>query len=130
VLSQQLNDLGCVPAKSLILTFPKFILPNLLNHFVRGYSDGDGCIYQSKKNYIWQITSTNIFCNYLKQHIKNILDVNCCVSLSNSNFNKITSNLSVGGNLQSRKVLDWLYKDAKIYLPRKYDKYQKFIILN
>ena len=43
------NDLikqGCVPNKSLILTFPnKHQVPkNLINHFIRGYFDGDGSI--------------------------------------------------------------------------------------
>jgi hypothetical protein len=33
---------------------------------------------------------------------------------------------SVGGNLQVKRVLDWLYQDATIYLPRKYDKYIEF----
>ena len=37
---------GCIPNKSLILTFPnKYQVPeNLINHFIRGYFDGDGSI--------------------------------------------------------------------------------------
>ena len=43
------NDLikqGCIPNKSLVLTFPnKYQVPeNLINHFIRGYFDGDGSI--------------------------------------------------------------------------------------
>ena len=43
------NDLikqGCVPRKSLILTFPNTnqVPENLINHFIRGYFDGDGSI--------------------------------------------------------------------------------------
>ena len=29
----------------------------------------------------------------------------------------------IGGNLQVRKILDFLYEDATIYLDRKYDRY-------
>ncbi len=39
---------------------------------------------------------------------------------------QITTALTVGGNLQVKKVLDWLYRDATIYLPRKYEKYLEF----
>lgn len=41
-----LNNLGCVPNKSLILTFPSidiFKNKDLIRHFIRGYFDGDGC---------------------------------------------------------------------------------------
>lgn len=45
-LCRSLINKGCVPRKSLILTFPnEDILPkNLINHFIRGYFDGDGSI--------------------------------------------------------------------------------------
>ena len=47
---EALNNKGCVPNKSLTLTFPsKDIVPsNLLRHFIRGYVDGDGCICVTK----------------------------------------------------------------------------------
>jgi intein/homing endonuclease len=75
ILSHQLSELGCVPAKSLILEFPKFISNNLIHHFIRGYSDGDGSIYSKSPtktdyiNYGWQITSTNKFTSFLKMII-------------------------------------------------------------
>lgn len=49
-LAQDLTKLGCVPAKSLILTFPtKEQVPSyLIHHFIRGVFDGDGCIYRGK----------------------------------------------------------------------------------
>lgn len=42
-----LIEKGCVPNKSLILTFPDkslFSSEDLIIHFIRGYIDGDGCI--------------------------------------------------------------------------------------
>ena len=55
------NDLikqGCVPNKSLILTFPnKYQVPkNLINHFIRGYFDGDGSIYEYSKTHAGSIS--------------------------------------------------------------------------
>lgn len=126
---EQLIALGCVPKKSLILTFPTQVPTNLIRHFLRGYSDGDGCIYnnhfKNKKtiNTIWKIVSTKQFCEQTAEILKEELGINCSQSLSRPKTNQITTVLSVGGNLQSRKVLNWLYQDATIYIPRKYDKY-------
>jgi hypothetical protein len=49
--SKVLTDVGCPPAKSLILSFPDFIHDDLMPHFIRGYFDGDGCITICKKGY-------------------------------------------------------------------------------
>lgn len=131
-ICEQLIALGCVPNKSLILTFPTQVPTNLIRHFLRGYSDGDGCIYKNhfknKKtiNTIWKIVSTKQFCQQTAKILKEELGVNCSISLSRPKTNQITTTLSVGGNQQVKKVLDWLYQDATIYLPRKYDKYLEF----
>lgn len=132
-ICEQLISHGCVPNKSLILQFPTTVPPELIKHFLRGYSDGDGCIYQNKFknkktiNTIWKIVSTKQFCNETAKILKEQLDVNCSLSLSKPKKNQITTTLSVGGNQQVKKVLDWLYQDASIYLPRKYEKYQEFL---
>jgi intein-encoded DNA endonuclease-like protein len=124
---------GCGPNKSLILEFPTTVPNELIHHFLRGYSDGDGSIYnnhfKNKKtiNTIWKFVSTKQFCEQTAKILKEQLGITCSQSLSRPKTNQITTTLSVGGNLQVRKVLDWLYKDATIYLPRKYDKYQEFI---
>ena len=41
-LSQRFSDLGIVPRKSCILTYPKYLKEELHKHFIRGYTDGDG----------------------------------------------------------------------------------------
>ena len=37
------------------------------------------------------------------------------------------SSLEISGNNNVEKVLNYMYKDATIYLDRKYDKYNEFI---
>lgn len=134
IMTDQLTKLGCVPAKSLILKFPEWLTDKKLQqHFIRGYSDGDGSIYNRKPtltkqvNWGWKISSTGQFCLVIKDIIENTLDIHCSISLTHSKTNQITTTLSVGGNLQVKKVLNWLYQDATIYLPRKFDRYQEFI---
>lgn len=133
-ICDQLFDLGCVNAKSLILTFPKFLDKKLHNHFIRGYSDGDGSIYSRKPtksgyiNYTWKITSTKQFCDSVSEILQQKLNCNSHKTTpSKDNENQITTSLSVGGNLQVMKILDWLYDGSTICLPRKYDRYLKLI---
>ena len=49
-LSDDAYKLGVVYNKSLVLTFPTFdIVPEkYMNHFIRGYFDGDGCVWDGK----------------------------------------------------------------------------------
>lgn len=136
VVCEQLINLGCIPNKSLILEFPTKVPNDLIRHFLRGYSDGDGCIYANNlrksakrkpyTNYIWKFVSTKQFCQATAQLLKETLGINCSQSLSRPKTNSITTTLVVGGNSQSMKVLNWLYQDATIYLPRKYAKYLEF----
>lgn len=132
---KQLISLGCVPQKSLILKFPTCISDNLIHHFLRGYFDGDGCIsFYTKNNhkrYSWDIVSTDYFCHSVEKIIKSQLNINCsfryCGGEKSSSKGKITtSRITIGGNNQVEVFLDWLYKDATIYLQRKHDKYLEF----
>lgn len=132
-ICEQLISHGCIPKKSLVLKFPTTVPNDLIRHFLRGYSDGDGTIYKNKLknkktiNTIWKIISTKHFCESVSEIIKEQLHINCSLSLSKPKVNQITTVLSVGGNIQSKKILDWLYYDSTIYLQRKYDKYSEFI---
>ncbi len=48
-MSEALARLGCVQRKSLILEIPS-IPDDLMRHFMRGYFDGDGCIYLKERD--------------------------------------------------------------------------------
>lgn len=50
-MCKDLNKLGAPKNKSLTLTFPTSdIVPKeYLNHFIRGYFDGDGCVWNGKR---------------------------------------------------------------------------------
>ena len=117
---------GMVPNKSLVLTFPN-IREDLLPHFIRGYFDGDGSITQGQRdtNFILTITSTNSFCEKLKDIVKTNVGVNCHI-YDASNHNGITKVFTTTGRLQVKALLDWLYKDANMYLERKYNRYIQY----
>ncbi len=135
LLSEQLTKLGCVTAKSLTLTWPEWLIdPELQRHFIRGYFDGDGSLYAKKPtktgqiDWGWQITSTKWFCSDVRHIIGKYTDVHCTLEIPDETAkNQITVGLSIGGNVQVKRVLDWMYKDATIYMDRKYNKYQEFL---
>ncbi len=120
-MSQKLLELGCIPKKSLTLKFPdENQVPHyLLQHFIRGYFDGDGHIGIYNKRIYFNIVSTIHFCIHLKDVIEKQLNIIC--KINNVKSNTITKRLVITGNMNIKNFLDWLYKDATVYLDRKYN---------
>jgi len=124
-IGEQLKILGCAPVKSLKLTFP-CIAQNLIQHFIRGYFDGDGCLSCSKRKsgyyaYKASMASTKKFCESVQVILKSELDINS--GIYTRKHNNITSELSVGGNHQVYKLMKWLYTDASVFIKRKHQKF-------
>lgn len=124
-MCNSLEEKGMFQNKSLILSFPDWLNKDLIPHFIRGYYDGDGsvCFGSGRKtNCILTITSTNKFCSKIKEIIEKELGINTYIADA-SNHNEITKVFGISGSLQVKKFLDYIYKDADIYLVRKYLKY-------
>lgn len=131
-LAQDLINLGCVPRKSLILKFPtEDIVPTeLINHFIRGYMDGDGCISVYKKMRKNRKTPINT-CEIkfigtydmlygIKKYFKSDKNV-----LINKHSPK-SCQISFTGK-KYREIVDSLYNDATVYLTRKKAKWDKYV---
>lgn len=120
---------GMVPNKSLILEFPN-IPENLYPHFIRGYFDGDGSVCKTKCNGMClTITSTNNFCIKLSAVINKILDIKGVIRDA-SNCNGVTKVYSLTSSENIKKLLDWMYVDAELFLQRKYERYQQYFYTN
>lgn len=124
-IKNDLIKLGCIPNKSLILNPPNYLPENLIHHFIRGYFDGDGCIYSQKgcaTNSSIAIVSTFNVCQWINENIS----VGAGVGIKNidDHLNGITKIYRIGGSKQVIKVFDYLYKDATIFLKRKFDKFK------
>lgn len=117
---------GMVPNKSLILEFPE-IRDDLLPHFIRGYFDGDGSVYHGKRKtqFTLTITSTNSFCNTLKDIVEKFVGINCHI-YDASNHNGVTKVFAISGRNQIKSFMDWIYNDADLFLQRKYDRYLNY----
>lgn len=126
-VKENLCKLGCIPQKSLVLTFPnqeqvpsKFITP-----FVRGYIDGDGSIMINTKR-----TGGRISILGTKNMLQGI--VKYMGWKPNSIRQKDEENVAViewGATQDVKQYLKQLYQDATIYLDRKYNKYLEILAL-
>lgn len=111
--------------KSLVYKFPGKIIKNkLCNHFMRGYFDGDGCFSIDKNNgkkkqLKFALLGTFGFLN----NYHKVLLQKMFITTKNSKpkkYKKI-ARLLFGGNILISKIATFLYKDATIYLDRKYN---------
>ena len=121
---QNLIKLGCPPEKSLTIQFPD-IPDSVLNHFVRGYFDGDGSIHFNKPNTI-KITllGTNDFVTNLQNRLYLLLGL----QKHKIRKHKKIFMLDYYGD-DARKFCSWLYEDNKGYfLNRKYERFRNHLL--
>ena len=117
-LSKRLEELGCPKNKSLILKFPiKDIVPNnLMHHFMRGYFDGDGCISGTK----FMLNGTKQFLDLFIEILRNNTDIS---KAGYWGMDGKAYRWTHAGKKDLKLIGKFLYKDAHIYLKRKYDKF-------
>lgn len=125
-LWEALNSKGCVPNKSLILTFPNeniFTSKKLIYDFIRGYVDGDGSfgVYRHSKTNPNLEESLNIVGTKLfLEGVQKYLGKGFLMHKTNCNENTYRLNYSTK---KAYNAVDMLYKNANIYLERKYNIY-------
>lgn len=127
-IHQSLISLGCIPNKTFEMHIPN-IDDNLFRHWLRGYFDGDGCIFCYNKKpflkgrYHISLSSGNL---YILQEILEKLNElfpfkNIKVKNTKTCYEIRTMNI-----LDTQLFLDLLYKDSTIYLDRKFELYNRY----
>jgi hypothetical protein len=121
------DDLGrfnIVPRKSLIYSIPRFVLDHrFVNHFIRGYVDGDGSIglypkESGTKAFIFSVVGTTD----TVLAIQEVLIKECALSKVRIQKTKSIWALRYKGNDQCKRIFRFLYKDSNnsIRLSRKH----------
>lgn len=125
----QLYNKGCLPQKSLILTFPSraiFLSEDLIYDFIRGYVDGNGCLHLTfKPNTVrteLSIVSTKLFLEAVRSFLK---ERGYIANKTSKNYKNKSFSLKYS-DVPSRKIARKLYENATVYLDRKYSKYKYF----
>jgi hypothetical protein len=121
-LCLQLLKHGIHPNKTWSLKRPSTVPPTLLNHYLRGYLDGDGGFYLNDggPRLIVSSASDDIMCLFAETANK------IGVDMSNRKpffYNNGIGKFSLRGT-KAQTMANYLYKDATIYLDR------KFIVFN
>jgi intein/homing endonuclease len=126
-LTKTLASLGCHQTKSFNTIFPNWLDKKLIRHFIRGYFDGDGCLHINKSDDQMnvQMVSTKEMIETIQNVLKSELGINSYVSRPKRYANN-TYRLDSGGSRQVKKILDWIYQDATIYLSRKYELFKSY----
>lgn len=138
-ISKQLAIKGCIANKSKILTFPstEHVPEYLYNHYIRGYFDGNGyigCWVDNKntghKKFNMDFNGSYEFVKFISDYISK--EFNCTPNLQRRFPDRDNNNLTIKlcGNRVIQRVTDWMYKDATIYLNRKYEKYVELLEMN
>lgn len=125
---------GCMNAKTFILQFPtkNIVSHNLMHHFIRGYFDADGCICSIKSGLSFSIVGASY------GMIAAMYD--CIVKSTGIRRNSVTVSIKNRKNplyhagnsarVDINKIFSYLYKDATVFLKRKYDKFSSCKQLN
>lgn len=121
-----IND-GCIPRKSLILTFPdeSILSKQFIKYFILGYFDGDGCLstilhkHKNRPNPC-MICELNMLGTYdMLFGILSNLPIEMKIIRKETNIYKFR----ISNKKEIIKILDYLYEDSPIYLERKHKKY-------
>jgi len=123
------NDLqrfNIVPNKTYSYQFPEWLINHpMVNHFMRGYIDGDGSICSSiRNNYSSKQVSISLLGRLLfLKSFNNILIKQCKIVGSKIVIkSNETYRIRYSGNQQCKIIGEFLYKNATIFLDRKFDK--------
>ena len=133
-LSSDLEKLGCGQRKTYHVKFPTIEqLPlEFYSSFFLGINDGDGCITNHVgEDWHIRIAGTKSLCESIKEILNQQLNLGGAIYLSSTNpkTGHETWVYNVGGNHQTKKLLDWIYSTStpETRMNRKYEKYQEFL---
>lgn len=146
-----LTNLGCFRNKSLACTFPTFLDKSLIRHFIRGYFDGDGCVWIGKRkimtvkdktrpsgfrerivqNVKFTITGNMIFINSLQDELvqmlgfkKTKLNFSKAKNANNNTCDKVCT-MEYSGRKQMQSFYNYMYEGASIWGNRKRLKFEE-----
>ena len=134
ILIEDLYKLGIEQNKTYKeMHIPEQIPENLINHFIRGYFDGDGCITYSirkpnpkNRELNYRVTGRFEICSKLS----NIL-IDFQRYLSNTNISYIKRDNMYNLNTCSRNIIKqiyhYLYDNSSFYLSRKFNKFSYYV---
>lgn len=132
-LCEVLSQYGLGQAKTYSLKIPD-LEDKYMRHFIRGYFDGDGCLSvihrkdrgPNSKTYQLNITGMKEPLSKMQDFIVKNVKVKKLPLKTRKSTVAVT--MHYGGRNVCKRILDYLYTDAHMYLERKYNKYKEYCI--
>jgi len=124
-IRKSLEKIGLTPKKSLTLVFPETLSEELYPHFIRGYFDGDGHVSNVNKRLICNTTMMGTL-EFLSK-VKIILDKEGIYGTIRKE--KRCNNVywwAVSSRIKAILFSNYIYKDADLYLKRKYNIFENW----
>ncbi len=111
--------------KTHLAAAPEFLPSIYYKDFVRGLFDGDGSIYLDNGQLVFQLLGTQRLLEAIRQQYLpyNLGQTVTLYDRSNSGANIFCLKIK---NKHTKDLFQWIYKDADIYLDRKYQKYCQY----
>lgn len=131
ICSDLKTNFNIIPNKTDRLVFPHHLSIEGLKSYIRGYFDGDGSICESFSNknsrtttlYATFASGSKNFCKDLFQFLGATLSLGGSVQTFSESKQQIKYNTN-----DAKTLLNWMYKDAEVYLDRKYEKYINLVV--
>lgn len=123
-MSKCLSDLGVVQRKTHVLTFPD-LREDLINHFIRGYFDGDGCITYGKelsRDCSVSLVSTKQFLEKVEEKVP----IKFYWSKRHKDRDNDIRTIMTSGTPKIIKIYHYLYNNSNIHMDRKKNKFLKW----
>ncbi|HBA04247.1 MAG TPA: hypothetical protein DCW51_10045, partial [Clostridium sp.] len=120
------NDLishGCLVNKTFLIELPQ-IDKSLMNHFIRGFFDGDGCICTASNE---RKTVSINFCSASEKFLIQIREYLYSYGINSyitDEKNRSTYRLYVKGLKNTDNMWNYMFDNATVFLDRKYEKKQ------
>lgn len=123
-LIDKLISHGICPRKTYKFSLPTCINDHNINHFMRGFFDGDGClcVNDKKPSYAITLVCEKSFSYQLQTLLKKHLNIDVRINDTSNVINHVIIESAV--NIE--KFLEWIYKDCDMKLERKYQIFLKF----
>lgn len=123
-MCEMMEKWGCGERKTFSLKFPKWMQKELVPHFLRGCFDGDGFVsdYSIHKGARCSLTGFEDFILGVVTFLSERFKLN--YKIYDTDSEKI-KDFVLCNKADVKIFLDYIYKDADLYLERKYNKYRK-----
>jgi len=122
-INESLRKHGLYERKTLTLEMPKTVPCQLMNHFIRGYFDGDGCIHKkSSWGQRFDLMGSDIFCEGMRSFLKESLNIEASIKKAGK-----VSRLYVHNKKDILCLYHYLYDGATIFLNRKHEVFKNII---